>query len=80
MAGAVVAGHFLRGLAQAGEIGGITKIAREKLNGRPGLLGQFRCFLGARPLGENLAALVDANAVAQIVTQDDIETGQENSQ
>ena len=69
-----------RSAPAARKIRGIAQVAREPLDRRtaPRAAARGR-LLEARPLGEQLAALLHANAVAEIVAQHDVEARQQHA-
>ena len=50
---------------------------RQQVNGFAGRGGQ-RLFLPRRPLGEDVAALLDARAVSKVIAQHDVEARKQN--
>ncbi len=52
----------------------------EKFDGGTRLLGPFGGFFGSRPLRKDFAPLLDPDAIAEIVTKNDIEAGQKHTQ
>lgn len=64
--------------AHGAEVAGVLEEAREEACGGECLGGEFGEFLGGGPCGEGFLAAFDAEAVAGIEAEDDIEAGEED--
>ena len=62
---------------QAGEIAAVAKILSQRFNGGERLFGQLAFFEG-RPGREDVAALFDTNAVAEIVAENHVKAREQN--
>ena len=76
--GAHPAANLEGGFAEAAEVGVVTEVTGQGLDGRLGLLRQPRGVPHGWPLGKLFPALFDTKAVAQVVGQDDPEARHED--
>src|SRR5277367_3890256 len=74
------AGDLRSGLIEAREIGAVAKVAREGFDGGARGFPIFLAVLEMGPLRKNFGAFFDANAVAQVVAEDDLEAREEDAE
>src|SRR5215468_1871124 len=65
---------------QARQVRGVAKVVRERLHRGSGRPGQILILLKLWPARENFSSFFDADAIADVVAQDDVEAREKNLQ